>query len=67
MDPLALVLVRDCFLDHGVEVAEECAVSDEEVGFGSEMVEHAGHFDGDVAGAHEGDALGEFFEVEEAV
>lgn len=67
VDALALVLGDDGFLDHGVEGAEEGVVADEEVRFAAEVVEHAGHFDGDVAGADEGDALRQGFEVEEAV
>lgn len=42
-------------------------MSDEKMGFAAEVVEHAGHFDGDVASAYEGDALGEFLEIEEAI
>lgn len=64
---LALVFGDDLLLDHGVEGAEESVVSDEEMGFATEVVEHAGHFDGDVACAYESDSFGEFLEIEEAV
>jgi len=64
---LALVFLGDGVLDHGVEVAEEGVVADEEVGLGAEGVEHAGQLDGDVAGADDGDFLGLALEVEEAV
>ena len=58
VDALLFVLGGDLFLDHRVEVAEEGVVADEEVRFAAEVVEHAGHFNGDVAGADEGDFLG---------
>lgn len=64
---LALVFGDDLLLDHGVESAEESVVSDEEMGFATEVVEHAGHFDGDVACAYESDSFWEFLEIEEAV
>lgn len=67
VDAEALVLLGDGLLDHGVEVAQEGVVTDEEVGFGAEGVEHAGELDGDVAGADEGDLLGLDVDVEEAV
>lgn len=63
----ALVLGGHAVLDHGVEVAQEGAVADEEVGLDAEGVEHAGELDGDVAGADEGDLLGQGGDVEEAV
>ena len=64
---LALVFGRDGFLDHGVEGAEESVVSNEEVGFATEVVEHSCHFDGDVAGAYKGDFLRALLEFEESV
>ena len=64
---LALVFCGDGFLDHGVEGTEEGVVADEEVGFASEVLEHSCHFDGDVAGAYEGDFFGALFEFEESV
>lgn len=67
VDALALVLFNNGFLDHGVEGAEEGFVADEEMGFAAEVVEHSGHFDGDVACAYQGDAFGQRFEVEESV
>lgn len=63
----ALVLGGDAVLDHGVEVAQEGAVTDEEVGLDAEGVEHAGELDSNVAGADEGDLLGQGGDVEEAV
>ena len=66
-DALTFVFGGDGFLDHGVEGAEEVVVADEEVGFASEVVEHSCHFDGNVAGAYEGDFLGTLFEFEEPV
>ena len=51
-DALALVLLDDGFLNHGVEVSQEGFVADEEVGFAAEVVEHSCHFDGDVAGTY---------------
>lgn len=67
VDTLALVFGNDRFLDHWVEGSKEGFVADEEMGFASQVVEHPRHFDGDVACADEGDALGEGFEVEEAI
>lgn len=67
LDADALVLGEDLVLDHGVEGAEEVALADEEVGLGAEGVEHAGHLDGDVAGADESRDLGLLLELEEAV
>ena len=64
---LALVLGGDLLLDQRVEGAQEGVVADEEVGLRAEGVEHAGHFDGDVAGANDGDLLGLRLEVKEAV
>lgn len=51
-EALALVFGHDFVLDHGVEGAEEFVVADEEMGFAAEVVEHACHFNGDVAGAY---------------
>ena len=65
--PLPFVLGQDLVLDHGVEGAEELVLADEEVGFGPERVEHARHFDGDVACAHNGDALRLCLELEKAI
>lgn len=67
VDADALVLGGDFCLDHGVEGAEETVVADEQVGFAAEGVEHARHFDGDVAGADQGDFLRLPFQLEEAV
>ena len=67
VDALAFVFFDDGLLDHGVEGAEEGFVADEEVRFAPEVVEHPGHFDGDVACTHQGDAFGESFKVEESV
>jgi len=64
---LALVFGNDFLLDHGVESAEKSVMADEEVGFATEVVEHAGHFNGDVACAYESDSFGEFLKIEEAV
>ncbi len=67
MHAQALVLGRHAILDHRVEMAQEGLVADEEVGLDAEGVEHAGEFDGDVAGADERDLLGQGGDVEEAV
>ena len=67
VDALAFVLFGDGFLDHGVEVSQEVVVPDEEVGFATEGVEHACHFDGDVTCADERYFLGLSFELEETV
>lgn len=42
-------------------------MSDEEMGFTTEVVEHAGHFNGDIACAYESDSFRKFLEIEEAV
>jgi hypothetical protein len=67
VDAEALVLLGDTLLDHGVEVAQEGLVADEQVGFSAEGVEHAGKLDGDVAGADNGNLLGLDVNVEEAI
>lgn len=64
---LALVFGDDFLLDHGVESAEESVMSDEEMGFTTEVVEHAGHFNGDIACAYESDSFRKFLKIEEAV
>ncbi len=64
---LALVFGDDFLLDHRVESAEESVMSDEEMGFTTEVVEHAGHFNGDIACAYESDSFRKFLEIEEAV
>ena len=64
---LALVFGGDGILDHGIKGTEEIVVADEEVGFAAKVVEHSCHFDGDVAGAYEGDFLGALFEFKESV
>ena len=67
VDPSALVFLGDPFLDHGVKVAEEGVVPNEQMGFRTESVEHAGHFYGNVTCTHQSDFLGLFLEFEEAV
>lgn len=66
-DALLLVLLGNGVLDHGVKCAEELVLADEEVSLGSQGVEHAGHLNGNVAGAHDGDLLGQRLHVEETV
>lgn len=64
---LALILRGNFLLDHRVEGTEESRMSDEKMGFAAEMVEHARHLNGYIACAHESDAFGELFEIEEAI
>lgn len=66
-DPLALVLVNYLILNHWVECAEEFVMSDKKMRLAAQVVEHACHFYGDVAGAYQRDLFGSFFEVEETV
>ena len=55
------------FLDGRVESSEDGFAADEEVGLGSEGVEDAGEFDGDVTSTDDDDSLRLFFELEEAI
>ena len=67
VDALTLVLREDLVLDDGVKRSEELVVSDEKMGFAAEGIEHAGHFDGDVTRAYEGNFLGSGFELKKSV
>lgn len=67
LDSKSLVLLGDSLLDHRVEVTEECVVTDEEMGLGSESVEHASEFDGNVASANNGNLLWLCGNIEEAI
>lgn len=67
MDALALILLRDFFLNHGIKVAQESVVPDEKVGLAAESMEHASHFYCNIAGAYDGDFFRLFLKIEEAV
>lgn len=69
VDDDAVLFVRgcDCVLDHGVEGAEEFVVADVQVRFDANGVHHSGQFDSDVACANDGELLGQFLDLEEAV
>ena len=64
---LALVLVCNFFLNHGIEAAEEFVVSDEEVGLRAESVEHTCHFNGNVTSANESNSLRLLLEFKETI
>ncbi len=67
VDAEPLVLLGHALLDHGVKVAQEGVVADEQVRLDAERVEHARKLDGDVPGADQGHLLGQGGDVEEAV
>ena len=67
MDALTLILFCDLFLNHGIKVAQERIVPNEQVSFAAESMEHTSHFYCNIAGAYNGDFFGLFFEIEEAV
>lgn len=56
-DALTFVFRGDCFLNHGVEIAQEGGMADEKMCFAAQVVEHAGHFDSYVACANQGYSL----------
>ncbi|KAI6757627.1 hypothetical protein HG531_003452 [Fusarium graminearum] len=63
----SLVLLGNRLLDHGVEVAEEGIVADEEVSLCAKGVEHASELDSDVTRTDNGDLLGLCGNVEETI
>jgi len=67
VETLALVLVHNLVLNHGIEGTEELVMANEQVGLCAEVVEHASHLNGNVTGADDGDLLGLLLEVEEAI
>ena len=62
-----LVVLGEHVPDERIEAAQEGVVADHEVGLGAQRPEHAGQFDGDVAGAHQHHLLGLASQLEEAV
>lgn len=67
VDALALIFFHDSFLDHGIERSKEGLMADEEMRFAAQMMEHASHFNSDVASTYKDNTLREFLEIEEAV
>ena len=64
---LALIFGHDLVLDHGVKITQKLVVSNEQMSLAAKVVEHAGHFNGNVACSHKSHLLRPLLQVEETI
>ena len=64
---LALIFRHDLVLDHGVKITQKLVVSNEQMSLAAKVVEHAGHFNSNVACSHKSHLLRPLLQVEETI